>query len=127
MSARSRWRLIGALAVCVASAASLGAAEPQVFRYDAHGRRDPFEPYLTSGGDLRTPRTGGVTGTVRVEGILWDRERPLALMNGDVRRVGDEVEGYRVVEIRPAAVVVVGADAERLTIPLVVEDAGRVP
>ena len=103
------------------------SADASAFRYDAHGRRDPFEPLMTSTGELRTPRSGGATGTLHVEGVLWDPAQPLAIVNGEVRRVGDEVEGFKIVEIRATAIVVNGADADHLVIPVVVEGTGSAP
>ena len=102
-------------------------ADAPALRYDAHGRRDPFEPLVTATGELRTPRSGGATGALRVEGVLWDPRQPLAIVNGDIRRRGDEVEGYRIVEIRANAIVVEGGEAERLVIPVLVEGTERVP
>ena len=51
----------------------------------------------------RDPFTGGsadseVSG-FDLSGILWDAAAPIAVINGQMLRVGDEVEGYRVVTI----------------------------
>lgn len=97
------------------------SAEAQPFQYDAHGRRDPFEPLVSPTGELRTPRSGGATGALHVEGILWDPKEPLAIVNGDIRRQGDEIEGYRIVEIRRDAIVVEGGEMERVVMPVSVE------
>ena len=103
------------------------SADVQPFRYDGHGRRDPFEPLVTSTGELRTPRSGNVTGMLHLEGVLWDPQQPMAIVNGTVLRVGDEVEGYHLVEIRPEAIVVDGGEAGRLVIPVTVEGTGSAP
>lgn len=59
----------------------------QEFRYDSHGRRDPFLP----------PGQGGESGSVggvRLEGILLDpRGGSLAIVNGQMVREGETVNG----------------------------------
>ena len=130
---RRRW-VLGALLMAagvgngwrvpMAGAAGTATAEPSaVFRYDAHGHRDPFEPLVSPSGEPRTPRSGGATGSIHVEGVMWDAARPLAIVNGEVHRVGDEVEGYRVTAIRPGSIVVMGADNESMVVSVMVEGA----
>ena len=109
--------------VCGLITAACGA-ESKAFHYDSHGRRDPFEPLVTPTGELHTPRSGGAIGALHVDGVLWDPVTPLAIVNGEVRRVGEEVEGYRIAEIRTNAIVVDGSDAGRLVVPVMVEGAG---
>ena len=127
MNARAARLSIGWLLAVAGLAGIASSAEPQPFRYDAHGRRDPFEPFVTSRGELRNPRSGGATGAVHVEGILWDAAQPMAIVNGEVHRVGDDVEGFRIVEIRAQAVVVNGAEADHLVIPVDAEGASGAP
>lgn len=122
--------VVSLIALCIGIAGSTGtvwSAEMQGVRYDAHGRRDPFEPLVTATGELRTPRSGNVTGALHVEGILWDPAQPLAIVNGEVRRVGDDVEGFKIMEIRAAAIVVDGPETDHLVVPVVVEGAGSAP
>lgn len=101
--------------------------EARPFHYDAHGRRDPFEPLISATGELRTPRSGGAAGSLHVEGILWDAQQPLAIINGEVRRIGDEVEGFRITDIRTQAIMVDGPDADHLSIPVVTEGLDDAP
>ena len=54
-------------------------------------RRDPF----TRGGSA-----AGVRG-LTLSGILWDPQKPIAILNDQMVSVGDEVEEYQVLEIRP--------------------------
>ena len=99
------------------------AAERETFRYDAQGRRDPLEPLITPTGELRTPRSaGGAADVLHLEGILRDAARPLAIVNGEVHRVGDQVESCRIIEIQPNAVVVETGEGERTTLSVVVEE-----
>ena len=43
---------------------------------------------------------------LRVEGIFWDRTRPMALINGDIVEVGSRVREGQVVDIQPGSVTV---------------------
>ena len=52
-------------------------------------RRDPF---------LRGASAGGPAGLL-LAGILWDATAPIAMINGQMLRVGEELEGYRVTAI----------------------------
>ena len=54
-------------------------------------RRDPF----TRGGSA-----AGVRG-LTLSGILWDPQKPIAILNDQMVSVGDELDDYQVLEIRP--------------------------
>jgi hypothetical protein len=43
--------------------------------------------------------TGGEIGSLALSGILWDATQPIAIINGSMVQVGEEVDGYRIVEI----------------------------
>ena len=63
-------------------------------------------------------RGGGASGTsgLTLSGILWDPTAPMAIVNGQPVHVGEEIEGYRVVEIGTDHVAVSdGAETFRLT------------
>ena len=50
----------------------------------------------------RDPFTRGRTGAVggfTLSGILWDTQRPIAIINGQMLQVGEELDGYRVADI----------------------------
>ncbi len=51
----------------------------------------------------RDPFTGGSAGAevsgFDLSGILWDTTQPIAVINGQMLRVGDELEGYKVTQI----------------------------
>jgi len=122
LRARDLWGW-GCLVLVVVRLSTAMAAERQVFRYDAHGHRDPFEPLVTPTGELRTPRSvGGAADVLRIEGILWDAAQPLAIVNGEVRNVGDNVEGCRIIEIQPTAVIVETEQGERTMLSVVVKE-----
>jgi hypothetical protein len=69
----------------------------------------------------RDPFTRGAFGVglsgLSLSGILWDTTQPIAIINGTTVQVGEEVEGYRVVEISEDHVSVSdGADSFQLRI-----------
>ena len=51
--------------------------------------RDPF----TRGASV------GLVSGLALSGILWDANAPMAIINGQMVHVGEELEGYRVTEI----------------------------
>ena len=58
--------------------------------------RDPF----TRGASM------GQASGFTLSGILWDAASPIAILNGQMLHVGDELDGYRVLEIAPDHVAV---------------------
>ena len=61
--------------------------------------RDPFVLGDSSGGE-----SPGFSDLV-VSGIVWDKMRPLAVINGEVHTVGDAIKGHTILEIKESAVV----------------------
>lgn len=57
----------------------------------------------------RDPFTGlradGVVSQLTLSGILWDQAQPVAIINGEMRHIGDSFEGYHVTEIQQDRVV----------------------
>lgn len=82
--------------------------EPDSLAYDDGGRRDPMvalrkrairksAPFVSIG---RPPK-------LSLQGIFWDVEDPLALINKTVVRRGDTVKGAKVAQITPDKVILV--------------------
>lgn len=70
----------------------------------------------------RDPFTGGNAGAevsgFDLSGILWDATQPIAIINGQMLRIGDALEGYRVTQIAQDAVSLSdGSQTLTLTIP----------
>jgi len=61
----------------------------------------PSAPSSPSPGQVVTLPSGA---TIELGGIVYSEDDPLALLNGRVRRVGDSVEGFDVIAIRPSSV-----------------------
>lgn len=76
------------------------------FIYNSANKRNPFMPLVTKDGrylfaslDI-TEATKGV-GDIILEGILKDfKDEYLAIINGDMVKVGSRIKGFDVVEIR---------------------------
>ena len=80
------------------------------FTYVSRGRRDPFVPLVARGG----PSPSALPGFT-VQALLYDKARPMAIINDAVVTIGDEVGGARVVEIGKSDVVV-EYGGERITL-----------
>ena len=70
----------------------------------------------------RDPFTGGAAGAevsgFDLSGILWDATQPIAVINGQMLRVGDELEGYKVTQIAQDSVLLSdGSQTLTLAIP----------
>ena len=42
---------------------------------------------------------------LNLSGIVWDAKMPFAVVNNKVLKIGDAIEGYKVIEIKPSSVV----------------------
>jgi hypothetical protein len=73
--------------------------------------RNPFEGFWNRGGDghgePEPPR-------IEVDLTLPGGERPVAIVDGRLRTVGDEIQGWRLVEVRPRAIVLESPAGTRL-------------
>ena len=94
-------------AISAAQAAQQLANEQGPFRYNAGGRRDPFEALVREGRLIGARPEGQFDASEPVlYGILWDAGgHSIALINNDEFKVGDLVGRFRVAEIRQDAVV----------------------
>ena len=72
--------------------------------------RDPFVSVDSSAGVI------GLTD-IKISGIVWDKTRPLAVINGEVHTVGDTIKGHTIVEIKVSSVILSAGD-EKIEMPL---------
>ena len=72
-----------------------------VFVYDSKGKRDPFIPLVTPDGRLlKLDQQEEKVSPLILEGIIFDKSgMSYAVVNGEVVRVGDKVEGHQVLKI----------------------------
>jgi hypothetical protein len=59
-------------------------------------RRDPFLAQVSS---------AAVASRLKLNGIVWDEKNPYAMVNDKVVKVGDVIEGFRVLEIKQGSVI----------------------
>ncbi len=62
--------------------------------------RDPF-----SGKAYSTASRAEGLGDLKVEGVIWDKKNPLAMINGRVLKKGDNFKGNVVVDIKENSVI----------------------
>lgn len=96
-----------------------GLASPHLtseamFKYDHHGKRDPFIPLVDKDGNLLPEvRPIGSVEELRLEGVLWDREgESYAIISGSILKVGDMLADYKLVKIERKAVILTRAGEE---------------
>ena len=91
---------------------AVSAPVPVRAEYQAKGKRDPLVPLLNAEGQRIYPPgydeevATGIQG-LALQGIVFDsKSDSYAIVNGQLVRKGDEIEGMRVVEIGPRAVTI---------------------
>ncbi len=99
--------------------------------YQPKGKRDPMIPLLTGDGQRIHPPgydeevPTGITG-LALQGIVYDpRAESYAIINGEIVREKEEVQGMKVLKIRPAEVTILAEGQEhllRLPIPELPEE-----
>lgn len=88
--------------------------------YQPKGKRDPMIPLLTAEGQRIHPPgydeevPTGITG-LALQGIVYDpRAESYAIINGEIVREKEEVQGMKVLKIRPAEVTILAEGQEHL-------------
>lgn len=107
--------------VCVLAVA-LGASLAEA-KYQAKGKRDPFVPLLTPEGQRIHPPgldeevAAGISGLV-LQGIVFDEKAECyAIINGQVLRPHDRIEGMEILKIEPTVVTILAqGQHHRLTL-----------
>lgn len=76
---------------------ALAAVPAHAVEYAADGLRDPFRPLIGDNGPVSGPAVPAEGFTL--QGILWSPASPQAIVNGQVVKPGDRVEGAEVAAI----------------------------
>ena len=98
--------------------ASLRANAADQFVYDAHNKRDPFNPLVTSTGAMVAYDPNLSFGDMSLEGVLVDPQgNSAAIINGKIVKKADHVGPYEVDSIAPDHVELL-KDGERFTLKL---------
>ena len=92
----------GLLLWLVLSFALGGLSRADELIYNSHGKKDPFAPP-----EINDQGQGGaeVLSGIKVEGIIWEKDNPLAVVNSKVVMVGETVAGVLVAEIKEDEVI----------------------
>jgi hypothetical protein len=70
------------------------------FKYNGEKQRNPFMPLVTSDGRLLTLQQAPVVKKLALQGITFDQGGlSFCVINGEVARVGDQIDNYLVVKI----------------------------
>ncbi len=84
-----------------------GQAE-ETFIYDSLGKPDPFSPWVTSDGRLQIleSREKKDASELSLEGIIYDKYGlSYAVVNGEVVKIGDSIDGYQILKIEEKRVI----------------------
>jgi len=108
-----------AIAFCGATAIMHGAQDA----YDSHGKRNPFLP--PSQPTPAEEKMAVSVDTAALEawfsrnlgGILWDPVSPRALVGDEIVSRGDEVEGCKILDIKPGAITI-DYEGKRFDVPM---------
>jgi hypothetical protein len=92
-------------------------AQDQKYTYISQGRRDPFVPLVSPSGYLINLEEEE-NAVIRLEGIMYDpKGDSMAIINGELLKVGETINGVVVSKIDPNKVVVV-KDNQKIEIEL---------
>ena len=84
------------------------------FRYDSHGRRDPFTATLMKGGEVMPMQKD-----IRLEGIVFDPiHGSMAIVNSRMMREGDSINGLILVKLDENKAIFNRGEGENLEIPV---------
>lgn len=116
------------LIISFAFAAAAATISGEEFRYDSHGRRNPFLPPSKAEEAARMTREESLVETKQLEawvnsnltGVIWDPQAPYALIGDSIVGVGDEIHGCTVVEIRPDSIIFLYKE-KRVEVPISTE------
>ncbi len=76
--------------------------------YDSGGKRDPFVPLIDESGFRTDLFQSGDSAELPVKfhilGILWSEDAPMAIINGEVAKEGDYIEGVKIEKIETESV-----------------------
>jgi len=105
---RSAIAFIVCMTACLACVVAARAQEG--FVYNDHGKPDPFIPWVTADGRLQVlvAQERKNDDELKIEGIIYDtRALSFAIINGEVVKVGDRIQGYQVLKIEENKVIVI--------------------
>ena len=98
--------MFGGRSFFVPCPASAQEAPINEFVYDAHGKRDPLQPLVNSGGVIINYATDLLLTDLTLEGILMDFQGDnAAIINGRIVKAKDVIGAFVVVEVKTDMVI----------------------
>jgi len=82
----------------------------EVFFYTADERRDPFISLINKSGNFKDnvpsarEELNNLIEIIKVDGILWDEQQPLAMINNEIHKIGDVINKLTVKNITDESV-----------------------
>ncbi len=93
--------------LCNISIVAAQAEKEQELTYDSLGFRDPMMPLVTTSGLIRDFEPVSTRPDLYLKGIIYDQsDNYLAIIDGEIVKVGDVVRGARILEIRKDGVII---------------------
>ena len=88
--------------VCLLTSARAGVCAEEKLR----------DPFLFGSAEVAAPTTTAAQTpkSARLIGVLWDAKNPLALIDGEPVRIGQQVKGWRIITMQPDRVVIQRGD-----------------
>lgn len=90
-------RAVGSVSAAAPAAPAVPEAHPP-FSAHRHAQREQAKLLAWSRDPFLRGSSASVTG-LSLSGIIWDPSHPLAIINGVPLGIGEEIEGFRVLEI----------------------------
>ena len=75
------------------------------FYYDDHSRRDPMWSLVSSGGSILTYESDLDISDLNLEGIIYESNNSIAIINGKVLKTGDKIGQYVITDMTETSVV----------------------
>ena len=94
------------------------------FIYRSEGVRDPFSLSDAVVVGKTVEKNFLSEKNIKLEGILWDETAPYAIINDEILRVGDELDGVTILKIEKERVTF-GYKDELKVVPLTTEEKGE--
>jgi hypothetical protein len=102
-----RFWILGLIPAAFWVSPGAGMAE-EIFIYDSLGKPDPFSPWVTPDGRLQIleSREKKDASELSLEGIIYDKYGlSYAVVNGEVVKIGDTIDGYQILKIEEKRVI----------------------
>ncbi len=81
-----------------------------VFVYNTHGKRDPFIPLISENKTIMAQAGWSFISSklpeLKIEGVLFDKTKPLAIINDKIVAKGDSISNCKIISITKEEIVI---------------------